>query len=265
MLEDPSRRVRATWRGIVREGATYVRQEVVLEALQSPLPVREIALVDLRAPRAVVSGTVKGSPIVAGQWFAGVEHPLSASTVDGGRARAVLTRELPLRPGAPFTLSSVVGITRPGQLRRDFLAYVERERAHPYRTFLHYNSWYDIGYFSKYNEAEALAVIDAFGTELTRKRGVVLDSFLFDDGWDDPKTLWGFHAGFPNGFTPLRAGGGALRVGARRLALALGRIRQAERRSARQWSRSRDSRRTAAASRSPAPSTTSVSARPASR
>ena len=204
VLEDSARRVRATWRGIVREGATYVRQEIVLDALHAPLPVREIALVDIRAPGVAVNGTVKGSPIVAGQWFAGVEHPLSASTVDGGRGRAVLTRELPLRPGVPFTLSSVIGITRPGQLRRDFLAYVERERAHPYRTFLHYNSWYDIGYFSKYSEPEALAVIDAYGTELAKKRGVVLNSFLFDDGWDDAKTLWGFHAGFPNGFTPLR-------------------------------------------------------------
>ena len=32
----------------------------------------------------------------------------------------------------------------------------------------------------------------------------MLNSFLFDDGWDDPKTLWGFHSGFPNGFSPLR-------------------------------------------------------------
>jgi len=30
-------------------------------------------------------------------------------------------------------------------MRRDFLAYLELERAHPYRTFLHYNTWYDIG------------------------------------------------------------------------------------------------------------------------
>ena len=204
VLEDPARRVRATWRAIVREGGSYVRQEVVLEALQGPLPIREIALVDVRYPESAVSGLVKGSPIVAGQWFAGVEHPLSASNADRGWAGAVLPRELPLRPGAPLAVSSVIGITRPGQLRRDFLAYVERERAHPYRTFLHYNSWYDIGYFSKYSEPEALAVIDAFGTELMKKRGVVLDSFLFDDGWDDPKTLWGFHNGFPNGFTPLR-------------------------------------------------------------
>ncbi|HEY9515938.1 MAG TPA: enterotoxin, partial [Gemmatimonadaceae bacterium] len=134
----------------------------------------------------------------------GFEHPLSESSVDGERVRCALRRELPLRPESAITVSSVVGIARPEQMRRDFLAYVERERAHPYRTFLHYNSWYDIGYFSKYSEPEALAVIEAFGTELARERGVTLDSFLFDDGWDDPKTLWGFHAGFPNGFTRVR-------------------------------------------------------------
>ena len=204
VLEDASGRVRASWSATLRDGSSYIRQEVVLEARGAPLPVREIVMVDLPLPGARVNGTVKGSPIVAGTWFTGFEHPLSASTVDGGRARAVLTRELPLRPGAPFTASSVLGVARAGQLRRDFLAYVERERAHPYRTFLHYNSWYDIGYFSKYSEPEALAVIDAFGSELVRKRGVALSSFLFDDGWDDPTTLWGFHSGFPNGFARLR-------------------------------------------------------------
>jgi len=204
VLEDDARHLRATWRAVLRDGSPYVRQEVLLEALGQPLAVREISLIDLRSTGAAVSGTVKGSPIVAGTWYMGFEHPLSASIVEGDRARSVLARELPLRPGAPFAVSSVIGVTRPGQLRRDFLEYVERERAHPYRTFLHYNSWYDIGYFSKYSEPEALAVIDAFGTELAKKRGVVLSSFLFDDGWDDAATLWGFHAGFPNGFTPLR-------------------------------------------------------------
>jgi len=204
VLEDPAGRIRATWRAILRDGARYIRQEVTLEALGGPQPVREISLIDVRATGVAVNGTVKGSPLVAGDWFLGFEHPLSTSSVDGGRGRAVLARELPLRPGVPVTVSSVIGVVRPGQLRRDFLAYIERERAHAYRPFLHYNSWYDIGYFSKYNESEALAVIEAFGTELVRRRGVQLSSFLFDDGWDEPKTLWGFHSGFPNGFTPIR-------------------------------------------------------------
>jgi len=205
VLEDPAGRLRATWRATLRDGSRYVRQEVVLEALGQPLPVRRITMIDASPAAAVVTGTVRGSPIVAGNWYLGFEHPLSASTVEAGRARSVLDRELPLRPGAPFTASSVIGVARQGQLRRDFLSYVERERAHPYRTFLHYNSWYDLGYFSKYSEPGALAVVDAFGTELVKKRGVVMSSFLFDDGWDDAATLWAFHSGFPNGFTKVRA------------------------------------------------------------
>src|SRR6185369_10501532 len=130
--------------------------------------------------------------------------PLSASSAGGGRVRCTLAQTLPIRDGRSAEVSAVLGVTRPGQMRRDFLGYVERERAHPYRTFLHYNSWYDIGYFSQYNESDALAAIDAVGKNLVRQRGVVLDSFLFDDGWDDPKTLWGFHAGFPNGFARVR-------------------------------------------------------------
>ncbi|HUO52722.1 MAG TPA: hypothetical protein VMT93_09395 [Gemmatimonadaceae bacterium] len=203
-LRDAGGRVEALWRGVLRDGSRYLRQEVTLNALGAPLAVREIVLVDLGLPGATVSGSVKGSPVTGGGAYAAFEHPLSASTAADGRARAALARELPLRPGAPFTVSSVFGVTRTGQMRRDFLAYIERERAHPYRTFLHYNSWYDIGYFSKYAEPDALAVIAAYASELHEQRGVVLDSFLFDDGWDDPATLWGFHAGFPQGFSKVR-------------------------------------------------------------
>jgi hypothetical protein len=203
-LEDEAHRLRAVWRAELRDGSRYIRQEVTLRPLGAPLAVREIALVDFRASGAEVTGAVKGSPVAIGQWLVGFEHPLSESTVEGDRVRCVLPRELPLRPESPVTVSSVIGATRAGQRRRDFLHYVERERAHPYRTFLHYNSWYDIGYFSQYSEADALAAIHAFGDNLVRQRGVVLDSFLFDDGWDDPKTLWGFHAGFPKGFARVR-------------------------------------------------------------
>ena len=44
-------------------------------------------------------------------------------------------------------------------------------------------------------------MVQSFGEELTKKRGVKLDSFMFDDGWDDPTTLWKFNPGFPDGLT----------------------------------------------------------------
>ena len=203
-LADGAGRFRATWRAMLRDGSGYVRQEVELASAGAPVAIAEIHLLDLELPQAAVVGTVRGSPIVGGGWFAGFEHPLAQSRFEGRRARAWLERELPLRPGAPLVCSAVIGAVGPGSVRRVFLDYLERERAHPYRPFLHYNSWYDLGYFSKFDEAGALAVIAAFGYELHDRRGVVLDSFLFDDGWDDPRTLWHFHAGFPRGFTPLR-------------------------------------------------------------
>ncbi|HKI95094.1 MAG TPA: enterotoxin [Gemmatimonadales bacterium] len=203
-LEDPKTGLRATWRAIGRHGSHYLRQEITLRPTYAPVPVSEIVLVDIAAQGAEVVGEVKGSPVVAGNLYFGFEHPLSLHEVDGTHATGVLPRALPLRPGTSFTVSSVIGTTATGQLRRDFLAYLERERAHPYRTFLHYNSWYDLGYFNKYDEAGALDRIHAFGDQLHVKRGVTLKSFLFDDGWDDSKTLWHFNSGFPDGFTNVR-------------------------------------------------------------
>jgi hypothetical protein len=203
-LADPGNRLQVTWRAVLRDGASYVRQEVTLSAIGKDLLISNVRLVDLTIAGVRVYGTVKGSPIVAGNLFFGFEHPLSESKASGDRAIAQIWRELPLRTGQEVTYSSVSGVTAPGQLRRGFLAYLERERAHPYRTFLHYNSWYDIGYFSEYSEADTLGAINAFGKELVEKRGVKMDSFLFDDGWDDRKNLWRFHSGFPAGFTPLQ-------------------------------------------------------------
>ena len=203
-FEDVQSRLHVTWRVMLRDGSNYVRQEVVVAAKSVDVSIREVRLVDWRSSAARVIGTTKGSPIIAGLTFTGFEDPLSTCAVAGERARCWIERELPLKAGQTVTYSSVAGVVPNGQLRRGFLHYLERERAHPYRTFLNYNSWYDLGYFSKYDEAGALNVINTFGTELTKKRGVPIASFLFDDGWDDPSTLWQFNSGFPDGFTKLR-------------------------------------------------------------
>ena len=191
------------WCAVLRDGANYVRQEITLRAGAQPVDIAEVRLFDFQAPGARVVGKVAGSPLVAGDFFFGFEFPLAASAVTDGRATATLTRVLPLAAGQSITYSSVVGVAVPGQMRRDFLAYVEQERAHPYRTFLHYNSWYDLGYGNRFDEAGALDRVNAFGEELVTKRGVKMDSFLFDDGWDDTQSLWGFNSGLPNGFSKI--------------------------------------------------------------
>jgi hypothetical protein len=200
-LQALSGNLSVVWTGILREGSNYLRQEVALRALGQDVPVAEIRLIAWRLPEAKVVGTVPGSPVVANGVFAGFEHPLSQCAVANGAATCSLTRKLPLPAGHEVKYSSVIGVTPQGQLRRAFLNYVERERAHPYRTFLHYNTWYDLGYFGRFDQTGALDRVEVFGTELNRRRGVTLDSFLFDDGWDNPKTLWKFNPGFPDGFT----------------------------------------------------------------
>jgi hypothetical protein len=195
--------LQVTWHAILRDGSRYLREQVVFTAGKSALPLKGVGMLEMPNVTARATGTVDGCPVADKTTFFGLEHPLSINRAEVGYVRCFLPRGAAIEPGQSFGCSLVAGFVRPGQLRRDFLAYLERERAHPYRTFLHYNSWYDIGYFSKYDEAAALNVIHSFGEELSVKRGAKLDSFMFDDGWDDPKTLWHFHAGFPTGFAPL--------------------------------------------------------------
>lgn len=203
-LEDAAHHLEIDWKAILTDGANYVRQEITFRSTKGELGLSAIDLIQTDLKDAKVSGTVPGSPVVTKTLFCGLEHPMSTSKVDGEAVTCSIGRKLPLKEGVPVTYSSVFGVAPPGQLRRGFLNYVERERARPYMPFLHYNSWYDVGYFTPYTEADCLDSINAFGQELTVKRGVKLDSFLFDDGWDDHQTVWEFSKAFPDGFTPVK-------------------------------------------------------------
>ena len=119
-----------------------------------------------------------------------------------------------------------------------WIRYFEAARSFYRRPLLHYNSWFDfftwqegdgldedIAYLSQFepfnpllkklverkakvkdrkmNEESCKDRVVSLGTELHDKRGVQLDSFLWDDGWDNHSSLWDFHRGFPRGFTPV--------------------------------------------------------------
>jgi hypothetical protein len=214
-LQDSAGRISVDWLAVLRDGSNYIRQEVTISALHDDQPIAEVRLFDGSLPGASVVGSVKGSPVTAGDLFIGFEDPL-AQCESGEVVTCGMKRELPLRKGQTVNYSFVIGVSFPGQMRRGFLNYIERERAHPYRTFLHYNTWYDIGFGKSYDAAAVLDVIGAFGTELVRKRGVKLDSFLLDDGWDNPHSTWEVNSGFPGGIAAVNRAaheyGGAIGV-----------------------------------------------------
>ncbi len=192
------------WCVVLRDGSSYIRQEVRIAAIRRAAPITQVTMLRFSDPGARVAGSVKGSPVRDGTMFFGFEYPLSLSSAEDGMVRAWLPRTLPLNAGQSVTYSSVVGVAPPGQMRRAFLLYLERERAHPYRTFLHYNTWYDLANGGDYDQQAVLSRIHAFGEELVRQRHVVMDSFLLDEGWDNTHSLWQFNSGFPGGFTSIR-------------------------------------------------------------
>jgi hypothetical protein len=213
------------WRAMLRDGANYVRQHLAVTAKRAAVELREIVIVDLYAPGAAVAGKVDGSPVVAGSFFFGCETPMSRSVVTPAAQRTLARCGYPyvsaVPAGGTMELSCVAGVVPEGQLRRGFLHYLERERPQPYRTFLHYNCGYQVGCefwrvrrygqpeeFDRFvgkQEALWLELIDVFGRELVEKRGVTLDSFVHDHGWDDVSRVWQFHSGFPQGLASERA------------------------------------------------------------
>lgn len=170
------------------------------------------AVVNMDRGTARVVGDFSGSPVVTDRRFYGVEHPLAENRVAGGRVRCALPLMQPLQPGESVTASLVTGTYRPGQLRRDFQAYIEHERARPYGPFLHHNNWYNRGCGRKFTEAEVLEDIAVFARELVERRGVRLDGIVLDDGWDDVNSLWRFHTGWPVGLKNVTAA--AAKIGA---------------------------------------------------
>jgi len=202
-LTDEAGLFTADWSVVLRQGSSYIRQVLTIQAGATSVPVSAVTLIDVKAKEIEVTGKVKGSPLTAGNVFLGFESPLSVCSVQGDEGVCKLESGVPIGAGLEESYSAVVGVAEPGQMRRSFLTYLERERAHPYRAFLHYNSWFDLGYQLPYTQAEALDRIHAIGEELNKKRGVKLDSFLFDDGWDDTNDLWKVRADFKNGFKPL--------------------------------------------------------------
>jgi hypothetical protein len=93
-----------------------------------------------------------------------------------------------------------------------FNRYLESVRAASLKPYLLYNTWYDVRspeYTKRpedvMNEANLMRIIKDFKREMLEKRGLKLDAFVLDDGWDIYKSDWVLRQKeFPNGLTPIR-------------------------------------------------------------
>lgn len=203
-LRDETTGIAVLWRAVLRDGSNYVREEITIVSPKSPVTLTGIELLDRSVPHPSKLGNVPGSPVIAGDLFFGAEIPVFSSETaqDGFTSGFPCTYLLEGKNTVAF--SSVAGVVPEGQLRRGFQYYLERERARPAKQYLHFNGWYDTG--THVSEANLLGVIDAYKRELTDKRGVTLDGFVIDDGWDDAQnSFWGWKKStLPNGMDKVR-------------------------------------------------------------
>ena len=228
------------WHAVLRDGSHYLRTtlDVATEedvAMQSITPM--IYNVDCKKAKttAMVVGNTRGAILASNKIFAGLETPMGVNSVEVNTKdnkeipaevamQGYWRRNTTLKKNLPWEVSTVVGLIAPGQARRSFLAYSERERAVPWRAFPHYNSWYELN-IDRNNAVGNSGVYDAsdpnntkgdYTENITSTQCVDVVkhwkekfydvyvkapyAFVFDDGWDAYGT-WTFNPNFPNGFT----------------------------------------------------------------
>jgi len=117
-----------------------------------------------------------------------------------------VVREDTLLQGKQISESLVMGVTPESQSRRAFQYYLDRERARPYKQFLHYNTWWDIPDFVStftFDADQLIERMQGWYRKFIQPYGIQFHSFVLDDGWDDLDHLWYIDPEkFPDGFAP---------------------------------------------------------------
>ncbi|MCW1925019.1 alpha-galactosidase [Luteolibacter arcticus] len=203
-LRDETTGLAVLWRAILRDGSNYIREEITLISPKGPVVLSGVQLIDRQMPEAMTLGDVPGSPVISGNLFSAAEIPVFSSETDSQGFTSGFPCDYRLDGAGTVKFSTVTGVVPEGQLRRGFQYYLERERARPAKQYLHFNGWYDTG--TNVSETNLLAVIKAYKRELGDQRGVTLDGFVIDDGWDDANnTFWDWKkSALPNGLDRVR-------------------------------------------------------------
>ena len=157
--------LKLTWSAELRDGATYIVQSLEISATKDTT-IQELVFVDTRLDEARQMGSVDGSVVVCGDvsWPWNIRWPRTPWPRNAGALLPASGQRL-----RPDRHGPILGDRRgaAGPVAPGFLYYLERRRAHPYRPFLHYNSWYHLNIGRPDNhmtEAECLepsSILDA--------------------------------------------------------------------------------------------------------
>lgn len=183
--------------------------------IHNPRAVRidSVQLLDIELTGTARSFPSLGQPVYTDDLFFGMEYPASDCRTENNRLH------IQRFYGTTATLIKcepvVIAFRRPGMSIEDsFMEYILARKQHKTRPFAIYNTWYDLRDF---NEQQVLDTWNSWHDELIARRGITLDSFVLDDGWDNYDSLWDkakdrFPAGFKNITKAIEAGGSRLGI-----------------------------------------------------
>ncbi|RJP29938.1 MAG: hypothetical protein C4527_10700 [Candidatus Omnitrophota bacterium] len=151
-----------------------------------------------------------GQPIFIGDsWFVGLEYPGCQTNFGNGLVTlshfpGLVKNRDEQGKWVIESKKSIVGTGQKGDpLELAFQDYIDTLRVRR-GNLLHYNSWYDL----QGNELTHDNLINSFmgfKENLLGPFGLTMDSYVPDDGWQEPDSIWDIHkTRFPDGFTPLR-------------------------------------------------------------
>jgi hypothetical protein len=83
-LQDLSSSTKIRWCLVSLGDQPYLREEITIRADKQPLPISDVQMFYFHDVAANVVGKVPGSSIVSGNFYLGLEHPLSYSTTENG-------------------------------------------------------------------------------------------------------------------------------------------------------------------------------------
>ncbi|MCR4438760.1 MAG: alpha-galactosidase [candidate division KSB1 bacterium] len=174
----------------------------------------------IEGPLALVKNGGFGQPAAAriqdGAVFWGVEYPVATTLLkleQTGSASLSCGHEAGEVVDSLWVQSEwvVTGLCPNPHAKLWFSRYLDDTRVAPLQPYLLYNSWYDVRapeYTERpedvMNEANVLRIIRDFQREMWQKRGIRLDAFVLDDGWDVYKSDWVVRPQeFPQGLKPI--------------------------------------------------------------
>ncbi|NIM89829.1 MAG: hypothetical protein GTO17_02660 [Candidatus Aminicenantes bacterium] len=208
----------------LEEKAFYVRRKLAVRDPES----RHHFLRWVWPRQGFISGEVSvvkaggfGQPLALGKdgggVFFGLEYPTSENSIRPvgiGKVNIRCGQEMGERIATSWIESewAVEGLSPDEEVKLWFWKYLDRIRVAPLKPYLLYNSWYDVrapeivkGPTQVMNEENLLRIIESFQEEMAEKRGIKLDAFVLDDGWDVYKSDWVLSKEqFPRGLAPVK-------------------------------------------------------------